>query len=76
VFSCSKLKKEVKHNEKEGKMDFDLTVKGVYPFERNDKNQTMKAGLHVVIKLASSIEWMDPPKRKTITKGSHAKARR
>jgi|GEM_PF-6703682 len=57
-------------------MDFDLTVKGVYPFERNDKNQTMKAGLHVVIKLASSIEWMDPPKRKTITKGSHAKARR
>ena len=32
-------------------MDFDVTVKGVYPYERNDKNQTMKAGLHAVIKL-------------------------
>jgi len=32
-------------------MDFEVVVKNLYPFERSDKNQTMKAGLHVAIKL-------------------------
>jgi|GEM_PF-2487400 len=35
-------------------MDFEVIVKNVYPypFERNDQKQSLKAGLHVVIKLA------------------------